>query len=427
MRGKGLLSFAEAVEYLERLSRLGIRMGLENIEKLTALLGNPQKAFKAVHIGGTVGKGSTAHLVASILSRQGFRCGLFTSPHIYDVRERFTINGKVINKREFVSLLREIKERIETIPDFHPTQFEVHTALAFLWFARQGCDIVVVEVGLGGRLDATNIISPLLTIITDIGIDHTDLLGSTIEEIAEEKGGIIKEGVPLLTSAEGKALEILRKQCEEKRAPLFPLGKKIFYEGEKELTVDTPWGKIGGLRSRLRGTHQRKNIALAVSAGLYLGCCEEAIREGVKRVRIRGRFEVVRRRPLVIIDGAHNPSAMRALRETLERYSPNKKVLLVMGMLKDKPIEESMREIMPYAELVVLTPPPSERSAPLELLCNVARKFNRNIVGVEDNEEAVKVALAQAGKDDIVLITGSFYLIGALPHIKKLVSECSSF
>lgn len=413
--------YKQVLDYLEDLSRLGIRMGLDNMRKLMELLGDPHKHFKSVHIGGTVGKGSTAHLLASILMREGLKCGLFTSPHIYDVRERFVINGKIIGKRELISLVRYIRDKLNELDDFHPTQFEVHTALAFLWFAQQGCDMAVVEVGLGGRLDATNIISPLLTIITDIGLDHTDLLGSTIEEIAMEKAGIIKEGVPLLTSASGKALEVLKRQCEVKFAPIYPLMEKIFYEGKEELTIYSPWGEVKGIRYKLKGTHQRKNIALAVSAGLFLGCSEKAIREGVLKTKIKGRFEVLRRNPTVILDGAHNPPAMKALNETLEQYLPSRNLILVIGMLKDKPIEESMKEIVPNAKLVIVTPPPSERSPTLEELEEAAKRFNPNVIAMERNDEAVKLALSLAEKKDIVLITGSFYLLGALPMIRRIL------
>jgi dihydrofolate synthase/folylpolyglutamate synthase len=406
--------------YLENLSRLGIRMGLENIRKLMELLGHPERAFKAVHIGGTVGKGSTAHLLASILREAGFKTGLFTSPHIYDVRERFRINGEMIGKGEFATLLLEIKERIESVEDFHPTQFEVHTALAFLWFARKGCDFGVVEVGLGGRLDATNVLMPVLTIITDIGIDHTDLLGSTIEEIAREKGGIIKEGVPLLTSAEGRALEVLRGICEERGAKIFPLGEEIFWEEER--SVRSPWGEVREIRSGLKGEHQKKNIALAVAAGLYLGCPEWAIKEGVRKTRIRGRFEVVGRNPVIVLDGAHNPPAMKALREAINKYFPRRKIILVIGMLRDKPIEETMREIVPYAKTVIATPPPSERAADLEDLVRLARSFKEDVVGVEDNVEALKMALKRAEGEDIVVVTGSFYLLGALGNVRKLAN-----
>jgi dihydrofolate synthase/folylpolyglutamate synthase len=412
-------SFKKACEYLDHLSRLGIRMGLENIRRLMELLGHPERAFKAVHIGGTVGKGSTAHLVASILREAGFKTGLFTSPHIYDVRERFRINGEMIGRREFASLLWEIKERIESLEDFHPTQFEVNTALAFLWFAQRGCDLGVIEVGLGGRLDATNVLSPALTIITDIGIDHTDLLGSTIEEIAREKGGIIKEGIPLLTSAEGKALEVLRGICEERGASIFPLGEAIFWE-KNGLTVSSPWGELSGIKSELKGEHQRKNIALAVFSGLYLGCPDWAIRDGVRKTRIRGRFEVVGRNPTIVLDGAHNPLAMKTLRETIDKYFPPRKIILVMGMLRDKPIEETMREIVPYARVVILTPPPSERSADLEDLVRTARKFNENVIGAEDNVEALKMAMEKAEKEDIVVVTGSFYLLGSLGNVRRL-------
>jgi dihydrofolate synthase/folylpolyglutamate synthase len=398
-------------------------MGLENIRRLMELLGHPERGFRAVHIGGTVGKGSTAHLVASILREAGYRTGLFTSPHIYDVRERFRINGEMIGRREFASLLWEIKERIESVEDFHPTQFEVHTALAFLWFAQRECDFVVIEVGLGGRLDATNVLMPALTIITDIGIDHTDLLGSTIEEIAREKGGIIKEGVPLLTSAEGRALEVLRGICEEKGARIFPLGEAIFWEERDGLTVRSPWGEVRGIRSGLKGGHQRKNIALAVSAGLYLGCPDWAIREGVRKTRIRGRFEVVGRNPTIVLDGAHNPLAMKALREAIDKYFPQRKIILVMGMLRDKPIEETMREIVPYAEIAFITPPPSERSADLEDLVRSARKFNENVIGAEDNVEALKMAMEKAEKEDIVVVTGSFYLLGALGNVRRLLRK----
>jgi dihydrofolate synthase/folylpolyglutamate synthase len=416
-------TFKEAFGYLEKLSRLGIRMGLENIGRLMELLGHPERDFRAVHIGGTVGKGSTAHLVASILRSAGYKTGLFTSPHIYDVRERFRINGEMIGRKEFASLLWEIKERIESVEDFHPTQFEVHTALAFLWFARSGCDFAVIEVGLGGRLDATNVLMPALTIITDIGIDHTDLLGSTIEEIAREKGGIIKEGVPLLTSAEGKALEVLRGICEERGASIFPLGEAIFWEERDGLTVRSPWAEVSEIKSGLKGGHQRKNIALAVSAGLYLGCPDWAIKEGVRKTRIRGRFEVVGKEPKIVLDGAHNPPSMRALREAMEKYFPEKKIILVIGMLRDKPIEETMREIVPYARVVILTPPPSERSADLEDLVRTARKYNENVVGIEDNVEALRKAVDMAREGDVVVVTGSFYLLGALGNVRRLLRK----
>ncbi|MGB9607325.1 MAG: bifunctional folylpolyglutamate synthase/dihydrofolate synthase [bacterium] len=416
-------TFSSACEYLEKLSRLGIRMGLENMKKLMELLNHPERNYKTIHIGGTVGKGSTAHFLASILSEANIKCGLFTSPHIYDVRERFRVDGKMIGRREFTTLLWEIKKKIEEIPDFHPTQFEVHTALAFLWFARKGCEVAVIEVGLGGRLDATNIIQPILTIITDIGIDHTDILGSTIEEIAWEKGGIIKEAVPLLTSAEGKALVVLRDICLSRGAPLFPLGERIIWEGEEALSVYSPWGEVREIRSRMKGKHQIKNIALAVSAGLYLGCSPEAIKRGIGKTRVKGRFEIVGRNPVVVLDGAHNPPAMKALREGLERYFPGKGIILVMGMLRDKPIEDTMREIVPYAKEVILTPPPSERSAPLGLLCEIARSLNDRVVGIEDGEEAVKMALKRARKEDVVVVTGSFYLLGAIGNIRAFGFE----
>ena len=325
----------------------GHQDGVGEYQEADGALGSSRDVFQGCSYRWHCWEGSTAHLLASILREAGYKTGLFTSPHIYDVRERFRINGEMIGKREFASLLWEIKKRIEEVPDFHPTQFEVHTALAFLWFARKGCDFGVIEVGLGGRLDATNVLSPIATIITDIGIDHTDLLGSTIEEIAKEKGGIIKEGVPLLTSPEGRALEVLKGICKDRGAPIFPLGEGILYYGDDELLVSSPWGEVEGIRSRLRGEHQKKNIALAVSAGLYLGCSERAIIEGVRKTRIMGRFEIVRRNPTIVLDGAHNPPSMKALREAIKKYFPQRKILLVMGMLRDKPIEETMREIVP--------------------------------------------------------------------------------
>ncbi|MBC7327051.1 bifunctional folylpolyglutamate synthase/dihydrofolate synthase [bacterium] len=415
--------FKDALEYLERLSRFGIRMGLENIRKLLEILGNPEKNFKTVHIGGTVGKGSTAHLVASILTQQGFCTGLFTSPHIYDVRERFRIDGRMIGKMEFAQLVREIREKIEGFRDFHPTQFEFHTALAFTWFARQGCEIAVIEVGLGGRLDATNVIVPEIAIITDVGIDHTDILGTTIKEIAKEKAGIIKQGVPVLTSAEGEALSVLKEECRIRGTQIYPLGEVISIESNDKLSVKSPWGKVEGIKTSLKGEHQLRNIALAASAGLFLGCSEKAIKEGIRKTRIKGRFEIIRRNPYVVIDGAHNPPAMKVLRRSIEEYFPNKRLILVIGMLKDKPVEESFREIVPFADCVIVTPPPSERSSPLEMLYLIAKNFNQNVIKIEDNREAVRKAIQMANKEDIIVITGSFYLLGALPDIRKLVSE----
>lgn len=409
-----MLKEKEVSKYLETLSRLGIRLGLENMRRLVDALGLGEEEVPFVHIGGTVGKGSTAHLLASILEEEGMKCGLYTSPHIYDIRERFRINGRKIKAKDFRALVWEVKGVVESLSGFHPTQFEVLTAVALLWFAREGCDIGVLEVGLGGRLDATNIVRPRLSIITDIGIDHTDLLGETVEEIAREKAGIIKAGIPLLTSAEGKALEVIRDKCKEVGAPLFLLGEDILVEGDEELSVRTPWGEVRGIRKGLRGKHQRKNVALAVAGGLFLGCGEEAIRRGVKKTRIEGRLEIVRRAPLVVMDGAHNPPALSALRETIKEEFRYRKLILLFGMLRDKPLEESMREILPFADCVILTPLPSERSASLQQLMEIGSKYNRNLIGVENPEKALEEALKRTGREDLLLITGSFYLLGAL-------------
>lgn len=408
----------EVSEYLETLSRLGIRLGLENMRRLVDALGLGKEKVPFVHIGGTVGKGSTAHLLASILKEEGVKCGLYTSPHIYDIRERFRINGRKIRAEDFRALVWEVKEVVESLSGVHPTQFEVLTAVALLWFAREECDIGILEVGLGGRLDATNIVHPRLSIITDIGIDHTDLLGEAVEEIAREKAGIIKAGVPLLTSAEERALEVIRDKCKEVGAPLFVLGEDILVKGDEELSVRTPWGEVKGIRKGLRGKHQRKNVALAVAGGLYLGCREEAVRKGVKKTRIEGRLEIVRRSPLVVMDGAHNPPALSALRETIKEEFRYRKLILLFGMLRDKPLEESMREILPFADCVVLTPPPSERSASLQQLMEIGSKYNRNLIGVENPEEALEEALKRTKREDLLLVTGSFYLLGALPKAR---------
>ncbi|BAF58994.1 folylpolyglutamate synthase [Pelotomaculum thermopropionicum SI] len=428
-----LVNYEEALSYLSDRSSSGIRLGLGRIKELLRRLGNPHLDLKAIHIGGTNGKGSTAVMLAGILQKAGYRTGAFTSPHLHSFTERYRIDGACISRERIAELTGEMRPHLEAMAADgfeRPTGFEAGTALAFLYFSREKVDYLVLEVGLGGRCDATNVVRPLLSVITNVSVDHQEYLGNSIREIAGEKAGIIKRGVPTVTAAAGEALEVIEDTCRKRNSPLTVVGRDVRWE-HVSLSEEGQCFTICGLKRKyedigisLLGRHQQVNAATAVAAvevlmDLGVDISAGAVRAGLA-ARWPGRLEVMRRKPLVIIDGAHNYEGARSLRRALADHFPGREMVLVIGMLDDKERFKVVAELAPAARAVVVTRPDSPRAAKWQQLAVAARRHVREVYLEELIEEAVEKALSLAGPEDLVCFTGSFYLIAG---VRKLLAQ----
>ncbi|MBI3600188.1 MAG: bifunctional folylpolyglutamate synthase/dihydrofolate synthase [Nitrospinae bacterium] len=459
------MTYAKAIDYLYSLERFGIKLGLENISHILNSLNNPHRKFKAIHIAGTNGKGSTAAMTASILQHAGYKTGLYTSPHLQDFRERIMINGAMIPEEEVMELTERIRCKMQDARckkqedqylqpatcNLQLTFFEFTTAMAFLYFAEEMVDFAVVEVGMGGRLDATNVLNPVLSVITEIDIEHTEHLGGDIRTIAIEKGGIIKEkGTVILSSCKTEAIEAIEAICKEKHAKMYRIGSDFTAEMEHRNSIGQ-WFKFLNLQPSafslqplcipLLGKYQIANASTAVMAAYILTekgfiTGETAIRNGLKNVRWNGRLEIVSEKPLIILDGAHNPAAAKALAEELERIKnqesrckgqdKNSKLILIIGILKDKDFRGIIDFLSPTANYVIIVRPKSDRSSEPEDLKNEFLKYIKDVEVIEDIPDAVSKAKGIAGRDDIICITGSFFTIGeARGYIKEMQnSKC---
>ncbi len=424
------MTYPDALQYLYDLQRLGIKLGLENIRRLLGALGNPERAFRAVHVGGTNGKGSTAALLAAILRAAGLRVGLYTSPHLLDFTERIQVSGEPIGPDALADLTAEVRAALEAAfapaPDdlpSHPTFFEVTTALAFLHFARAGAEWAVIEVGLGGRYDATNVLTPDLCVITNVAVEHQDLLGDSLEAIAVEKAGIVKPGIPLVTAAAEPALGVLRRACAERGAPLLHVPTTYGWIREALLPDGQVFSLRGlgterrSLRIGLLGRHQLVNAATAVSAaerlwGRSLALPESAVREGLAAARWPARLQVVGERPRLLVDSAHNPAACRAVRDFLEEEVPGRR-LLVFGALKDKDWGQMLEILLPAFTVAILCRPPSDRAADPVMLLGSARGLCHHVEVVPEVPDALAAARALARPEDTILVAGSLFTAGA--------------
>jgi dihydrofolate synthase/folylpolyglutamate synthase len=413
------MSYTESTKYLNSFGRFGSKFGLERVEELLRLLGNPQDDFKSVHIAGTNGKGSVTEMVSSILREAGFRTGMYTSPHLDDFRERIEVDGVPIPREALNSLVERVRPLIPKVERkaSHPTFFEVTTAIAFKYFSQRKIDYAVVEVGLGGRLDATNVITPEVSVITNIGLEHTDILGKTIGAIAYEKGGIIKPGVPVVTAERKReALEVFERICSEKDAELILLDKNAVVSKEKcdltgcEFDLRTEVRGYNKLKVPLLGEHQIENAALSVLAAEQLGIEEKYIRSGLKKAKWPGRLEIMQTKPLLVMDSAHNPPAMRILRNSLKLFK-YEKLILVIGVMKDKAIDDILREIAPATDYIIINKPNLERAAEPEVIMKEAKKYGKKVKIVEDVKASVRYAKSIACMNDMVLVTGSIYML----------------
>jgi dihydrofolate synthase/folylpolyglutamate synthase len=411
------ISYQEAVQYLYSLQKYGIKFGLSKTSSLLKAFGNPHRRLKYIHVAGTNGKGSVAAMLESILMRSGLKVALYSSPHLVRFTERFRVNGKEIEPGQVATLVADLKRVIH--PSQPPTFFEVTTAMALIYFAGEEADISIMEVGMGGRLDATNVIRPLVSVITNISLEHQAFLGPRLTDIAREKGGIIKRGVDLVTAAtQPQVLGLFKATCEAKKAPFWRVGKDVRYRkhgsgfhyyGFRRTEKDLELG--------LLGRHQYRNAATALAViellekkGFPLS--SDHIREGLRRPYWLGRMQVVSREPRMILDGAHNPGAMRSLADSLREAFSWRHLILVLGIMRDKDIPNIMREIVPLADKVIFTRPEYYRAASPETLMQEAERFKKRGEIVTPMSEALEKARRIAGPEDVILVTGSLFTVG---------------
>lgn len=417
------MDYNDAIKYIESLERFGSRPGLDRIKTLTERLGNPQEHLKFIHIAGTNGKGSTSAFISSILSCAGYRTGLYTSPHLERYNERIRINGQDITDEELSEYVGRIKDVIDAMIREgleHPTVFETITALAFLYFYEKKCDVVVLEVGLGGRLDATNIVSnPLVSVITKISHDHTEILGNTLAEIAYEKAGIIKQnGVVVTYPQEESALRVIESVCRQRHAVLYRADSEMFEKSELKpglLCLSHP--RYGDIKTSIVGVHQVYNAAVALKTAEILkdsglSITDADIVEGFREASWPGRFELLSKNPDFYIDGAHNPDGILSFVETFKKIYPGRKATIIFGVMKDKDYGTMLSELSEIAKRFIAVTPNSSRAIDTETLVKIMSKYCKNVEFSDTIEEATAKAISTAAPDDIIAALGSLYYIG---------------
>jgi dihydrofolate synthase/folylpolyglutamate synthase len=419
-------SYRGSINYLYSLQRFGIKLGLKNISELLRRLNNPHKSLRFVHVAGTNGKGSIAAILSSILTEAGYTVGLYTSPHLVSFRERIKLNGKPIPKAEVIDSVREIKAKIKT--GISPTYFEFTTCMAILYFAKKLVDIAILEVGMGGRLDATNVIQPLVTVISNVSLDHEVYLGNSLISIAKEKAGTIKRGAEVVTAErKPKVLAVIEGFCRKSSCSLYRVGRDI---RERRVKVNSNTFHYFGLDRHLlnlevglRGRHQVVNASTALGVieilmrkGYKVG--NSAIYDGLKDVRWPGRLEVVQKDPLVILDGAHNPVAANCLIYAIKEFAFDN-LILVIGVMKDKDINGILKRLVPLSDKVILTRPSYERAADPENMRKMAMPFQKDILISKKVDDAVRLALSLALKRDLICVTGSLYTVGEARRFLK--------
>jgi dihydrofolate synthase/folylpolyglutamate synthase len=429
------MTFQEALEYMQGLRRFGIKLGNERFEALLERTGNPHRAYGIAHITGTKGKGSTTAMIAALLKAHGARVGGYYSPYVYEVRERVQVDGEMIPHEDFarlVTLLAPHIEELKKTPLGQTTEFELKTAVGFHYFRERAVDFAAVEVGIGGRLDATNVVHPLVCVITNIGLDHTNILGDTHAKIASEKAGIIKHRIPVITATdEPSALAVITQTATQWEAPLMrvmrgyphcrPSSDEIhwFPHGDS-FVIRTPSREYSMLKPRLRGTYQGANAACAIGAleiiaasrGLEID--SEAVRAGLEMAYLPARLEVIHQSPLVIVDGAHNAMAASALAQEIPRFK-YRQMLLVIGMTAGHDPANTLDLLAPLAHKVFATQPTWKRGLPASEVAEIARRHCPLVETITPPLEAARAALTNAHPQDLVLITGSFYTVGDIP------------
>ncbi|MCQ6278276.1 folylpolyglutamate synthase/dihydrofolate synthase family protein [Bacillus sp. EB600] len=425
-------TYEEVLDWIHARLKLGIKPGLKRMEWMMEKLANPERELKAVHIGGTNGKGSTVTFLRSILQAGGYTVGTFTSPYIEQFNERISVNGKPISDAELLQLanvIRPLADELDGTELGGPTEFEVITAMAFYYFAKMHpVDIVIFEVGLGGRFDSTNIIQPMLSIITNIGLDHVNILGHTYEEIAFEKAGIIKQSTPVFTAVKRPdALGVIEKQAKKMEAPLFKINKDFTVENHTSLpkgerfSLKLSSGTLEEIEISMIGEHQTENAALAVMAALYLNehhlykLDEGEIKTGLTSAYWPGRFEVVSENPLVVLDGAHNDEGITALVHELNQRYHDREIHIIFCAMKDKKLDKMIGKLDEVADKITFVSFEFPRAASAETLFNISKAANK--FANEDWQSVIRKEINNLSADSILVITGSLYFISEVKSV----------
>jgi dihydrofolate synthase/folylpolyglutamate synthase len=414
-------AYQKSLDYLYRLEKFGMIFGLTQVEKILNAIGNPHKEIQVIHIGGTNGKGSTAAMMSSILQKEGYQVGLYTSPHLIRFTERIKVDGKEIEEEEVATLAGWMRKEIEAAGIPSPfTFFDFTTAMALHYFKQRLVDLAILEVGLGGRLDSTNVVDPLISIITNIAKDHEKYLGKSILKIAREKAGIIKKGKPLITAAtQPQVLRLFSKVCQEKGSPYFRVGKEFRYVRAEDGDFDYEGlnRKLWSIHLNLKGFHQVINATTALGAmevleDLGYRVSTDAMIDGLREVDWSGRLEMVSSSPRVILDGAHNPAGALVLKESLEKEFEYQHLILLIGIMKDKDIQSMLHLLAPLADHIILTQPHTDRATPPSLLKKALGQNGEKAEIAEDLKEAIERGLSLTQEEDLLCITGSLYTVG---------------
>lgn len=432
------MNYNEAMDYIKGTAKFGSNLGLQRTERILNILGNPHLKLKAVHIGGTNGKGSTTAMITQSLMEAGYRVGMYTSPYLEEFEERIQIQGENIPKDKLASVVSKVSEAVCRVINEgydHPTEFEIITCAMFLYFYEEGVDIAIIEVGLGGRLDSTNVISPILSIITSISMDHMQVLGDTIAKIAYEKAGIIKNHVPLILYPQSEeALRVIEDTISSKECSLIKVEENcsVHFCGVEEseyqrIKIDSRSDKYN-IKLHLLGSHQLLNCATAVTAletlnTLGFKVTREHIIAAMEKVVWKGRLEVMKKKPLVVIDGAHNIDGIKKLKESVGTYFHYKNMVLILGILADKEVHSMVKELVPLADKVITVTPHSDRAQLSKELEKVVSEHTSQCESIENYEEAYNRALSLAGDDTLILISGSLYMIG---DMRKIITRSNN-
>ncbi len=425
LKDTNALSFQDAYRWLCSFDKYGWIFGLERISILLEKLGNPAQGLRVIHVAGTNGKGSVCKYISSILQKAGYRVGLYLSPHVERFSERIVVNNQEISQEDFASLVSRIRPVVDTMKEQGntPTFFEIVTALAFLFFKDSSVDYAVVEVGLGGRYDATNVLTPLVSVITNISLEHTDILGKDIASIAGEKAGIIKEHVPVVSAAVGEAKVTIGQIAEQREAPVIwidhTIWKRQYFQGKyQEFTIQGAF-KDYAVKTSMLGQHQGENIALAIAAveqlqiaGVYI--TDSDIQDGIGAAAHPGRMEIISEHPLILLDGAHNPAGMSMLVKTLQEDFPDHHVIIVLGVLKDKDLQTMISTIAPVSDVIIVTKSGNPRAADPAVLQKMIQDFDpKKTIFVEESlPKAIDQAKHLSKQKELICVTGSLFTVG---------------
>jgi dihydrofolate synthase/folylpolyglutamate synthase len=427
------MNFNSSLKWINNFQKFGIKLGLDRIKYILEKLGNPQENYKIIHVGGSNGKGSVCKYISSILKESDYKVGTYTSPHLQDIRERIVVNNKKISKIDFADISNQIKPIIEKMKKKNdtPTYFEIITAISFQYFKQKKVDYAIIEVGLGGEYDATNIVNPILTIITNISFEHQNILGKKITEIAYQKAGIIKENIPIFTAAKNKSLDIIKKIADDKKSSVHIIKD----ENWRRLKNNNKFQhfRIKGLlknynvKTKILARYQGENITISIKSVEYLkkigiNIKEESIEKGLEKTINKGRMEIIKNKPIILLDGAHNPKGIKLLVETLKNDFVYDKLFFIIGILKDKNIKSMIPPLISISDYIIVTQANNDRAINSLKLERIITKFNNkiNITSKKNIPDAIRYTISEANYRDLICITGSLYTIGeAMEFFKK--------